>query len=133
MTITVKVEQEISEQRMIDLICTGLEGGMTSSWLHLWEKVGGPEQPDDKLVWYAQPECYDPGTLKFKVQYDDPDEEEGAGNGEQYFGYSDLVDGLQLMATKYPRHFGDFMAENDDAVTGDVYIQCVVLKEVIYG
>jgi hypothetical protein len=40
---------------------------------------------------------------------------------------------LRLMAEKEPRHFADFMQENDDAVTGDVFLQCVLLKAVIYG
>jgi hypothetical protein len=41
--------------------------------------------------------------------------------------------GLQVMATKYPRHFADVMTENDDAVTADVFMQCALFGEIIYG
>lgn len=41
--------------------------------------------------------------------------------------------GLEVFATKYPRHFGDWLAENDDATTGDVFLQCCLFGEVVYG
>jgi len=41
--------------------------------------------------------------------------------------------GLQLMATKFPDHFADFIKEQDDATTGDVFLQCCLFKDVIYG
>ena len=43
------------------------------------------------------------------------------------------IAGLQLMADRYPRHFADFIAGNGDADTADVFLQCVVLGEVVYG
>lgn len=44
-----------------------------------------------------------------------------------------IVKGVQVMARAYPRHFRDFMEENDDASTADVFLQCVVFGKVIYG
>ena len=44
-----------------------------------------------------------------------------------------LIAGLQVMASKYPRHFANFMSENDDAETGDVYLQCCLFGEIVYG
>lgn len=41
--------------------------------------------------------------------------------------------GIQIMATKYLRHFADLMNENDDADTGDVFLQCCIFGDVIYG
>jgi hypothetical protein len=37
------------------------------------------------------------------------------------------------MAADYPRHFADLVNENDDADTGDAFVQCCVFGEVIYG
>jgi len=37
------------------------------------------------------------------------------------------------MAEKYPRHFANFAQEAEDAETGDVFIQCCVLGEIVYG
>jgi hypothetical protein len=44
-----------------------------------------------------------------------------------------ILEGLRIMAEKEPRHFADFMTENDDADTGDVFLQCCLYGEVIYG
>jgi len=44
-----------------------------------------------------------------------------------------LEPGLQIMAEKYPRHFANFAQEAEDAETGDVFIQCCVLGEIVYG
>ena len=41
--------------------------------------------------------------------------------------------GLQIMAEKYPRQWKKFIDENDDADTSDIFGQCVVYGEVIYG
>jgi len=41
--------------------------------------------------------------------------------------------GLRVMADKFPKHFGDVLDENDDAETGDVFLQCCLFGDVIYG
>ena len=41
--------------------------------------------------------------------------------------------GLEIMATKYPKHFADFIAENEDAGTGDIALQCMLFGEAKYG
>ncbi len=37
------------------------------------------------------------------------------------------------MRDKYPKHFGDALAHNDDAYTGDTFIQCALFGEAIFG
>lgn len=44
-----------------------------------------------------------------------------------------LLEGLAVMNQKYPKHFSDAIKGNDDGDTADVFIQCCVLKEVVYG
>ena len=41
--------------------------------------------------------------------------------------------GLQVMAEKYPKHLKDFMDDQADACTGDVFLQCCMLGDVVYG
>lgn len=41
--------------------------------------------------------------------------------------------GLEVMAEKFPTHFADVLTENDDDNTGDVFLQCALLGNVIYG
>jgi hypothetical protein len=55
-------------------------------------------------------------------------------DGQEYtLVKADLHNGMQLMADEYPKHFLDVIRGNDDAITADVFIQCCVFKEVIYG
>ena len=44
-----------------------------------------------------------------------------------------LEKGWEIFKEKYPSHYADVLKENDDAETGDVYLQCVVFGELIYG
>ena len=41
--------------------------------------------------------------------------------------------GLELMRDQYPRHYADLVEENDDLITGDVWLQLAVFGELIYG
>lgn len=44
-----------------------------------------------------------------------------------------LLKGLGVMAQKYPRHYGNWLAGQDDAETGDVFIQCALFGEIVFG
>jgi hypothetical protein len=55
------------------------------------------------------------------TSYEDPDGINGVKAWR--FDLEAAQRGLQLMAEKYPHHYADFMAENDDATTGDVFLQ----------
>lgn len=41
--------------------------------------------------------------------------------------------GLTVMAKKEPSHFADFLQENADMITGDVFLQCCLFGEVKYS
>ena len=40
---------------------------------------------------------------------------------------------LYLMAKNHPKHFQDFLDENEDADTGDIFFQLMCFGEVVYG
>ena len=44
-----------------------------------------------------------------------------------------IGDGLNVMATNYPRHFADFLNVAADAITADVFLRCCLCGELIYG
>tara|TARA_B100001287_G_C22686600_1_gene534197 strand:+ start:17793 stop:18380 length:588 start_codon:yes stop_codon:yes gene_type:complete len=46
---------------------------------------------------------------------------------------SSIQIGLEIMAENYPRHFNDFINQGGDAITSDVMLQCMVLRDVIFG
>ena len=45
----------------------------------------------------------------------------------------DVRKGLRLMKKLYPEHYADLVEENDDLITGDVWLQLAVFGELIYG
>ena len=45
----------------------------------------------------------------------------------------DVRKGLELMRDEYPHHFADLVGEEDDLITGDVFLQLATFGEVIYG
>ncbi len=41
--------------------------------------------------------------------------------------------GLRIFVEKCPARFGEFLAENEDANTGDCFLQCCLFGELVYG
>ena len=58
------------------------------------------------------------------------DDEEKA---EHRLTLADVKKGLELMRDQYPRHYADLVTENDDLITGDVWLQLATFGELIYG
>lgn len=118
-TVTVSVP----EHRIAELLCSAYEGGS-----HYWarQRDGKPSpyrfQDDDP----SKPLELVP---RFSVTIRDLEDGEKAW----VLTPASLKRGLRVMATKYPRHWADFMAEHDDAETGDVFLQCALFGEVLYG
>lgn len=61
------------------------------------------------------------------------EDDEVNGKKEWLLNLDTLAAGIQIMATKYPRHFADFKNEDDDAETADVFLQVCLFGEIIYG
>lgn len=123
----------LSIQHIYYAVVGAFEGG-SNYWLQQADYVG-PKTPDAKrkLVWWGHEELYD-STFKMLVTFDDPKKEEGNGKGKKTITWSCMVAALQVMAEKDPRHFGDLISDSGaDATTYDVFMQYVVLGEVVYG
>ena len=58
---------------------------------------------------------------------------DGEENKKHKLNIDNITSGLQTMAKKYPEHFADLMSENTDNITSDVFLQCCLFGEVIYG
>ena len=41
--------------------------------------------------------------------------------------------GFQVMLEKAPRHLGNLLADHADAETGDVFLQCCLFGQVVFG
>ena len=41
--------------------------------------------------------------------------------------------GFDIMSKNFVNHYKNFLEEDEDAITGDVFVQCCLFKDVIYG
>ena len=118
----------VPAERVSNLLVSAFEGG-SSYWVWSAMLLSGKETTNP---WYADPTLFE-NDFSFEVRYDDPTKPEGNGEGVAAIHNADIITGLTLMARNSPSHFGDLLSENDDATTADVFLQYVVLGDVIYG
>ena len=112
---------EIKDQCITDMLTNALEGGST-----YWARKVKDE--DFAGMEFASEAPMAGG--KFTLVHDDP---EGDGLLDTTITRERCKQGLQTMANDYPRHFANLIAQDDDAETADVFLQCVVFDEVIFG
>lgn len=141
--MSVKIETEISDKQISGILCTAFEGGAnywyTGLDYELPEGVsidefgeGGSRQTKGDYWHWCQliPLVDEEGfalTLRDKLDEDDK-------NDSPYRITRESIEkGMKIFAAEYPQHFSDFINQNDDAITGDVFLQCVVFGEAIYG
>lgn len=120
--------QFFTPQMVEDLMVSALEGG--SNYWYLIDDVDPikkvtPEMKDEPLVCRLI-KAIELGT---KVVILDIEDETKLGVlDKKSFAKAEI-----LMIKKYPHHFADAMAENGDAITGDVFFQLAVMGELVYG
>lgn len=128
-----KIELEIPEQRISNLLCNAFEGG--SNYWYMIDRKIKPKKADlfrsseDHIYPHLDYPLSKGGGLVISTTEDD----EIAGKSEWTLDLESIAKGCKLMAEKHSRHFGDWMSENDDSTTGDVFLQLCLFGEVIYG
>jgi len=79
--------------------------------------------------WYHQVPFVLAGTSGYKgheLEMDTP-------AGKYYLTITKLFEGLENMHEESPRHYKDFIEENWDAITADVFLQYALFGKVIFG
>ena len=125
--VEVKIEVEVSAVRMSELLCCALEGGS-----NYWYLIELADKNDAEFMHEAPMKG---GWIEFSAMGDDGE------FGDFWFGgcnrfrldWDSMIKGLKVMAAKYPEHMRNFLDENDDAETGDVFLQCCLWGEVVFG
>ena len=117
---------QIEEQRVQDLLCCAMEGG-SDYWIQSYKKVYPAGQTKASLgITYPHLELpFKGGSLV--IDSGEPDY-----NGK-VLDMAAVRRGLHLLADKYPKLWADFMQENEDADTGDVFLQLCLFGSVIFG
>lgn len=127
-----------SHQRIADMVTTAIESKV-GDWFHQVRVSGALRSFGLKhnIVWYAAPQLYAHPGFRILVHVDNPVND---GNGEtimKQLTMEDFQRALILMATAkegaYARHFADFLGNNEDALTADLFMQFAVYGEEIYS
>ena len=112
---------------MTDMLCGAFEGG-SNYWITKldWTNTDEIEGWGEKSWWEALPLAIaEKKHFEFMIQDLDGDWHECTTQC--------LWVGVEIMSQKYYRHFVDMIAETDDATTADVYLQCALFGDVVYG
>lgn len=131
-----QLKLNIKMQRIADLLCSAMEGGI-NYWAQI-EKYKEPSQPVDLTLF--EDDLVIGKTVYKHIHYPlTPDgaviikDIEGNENKKYKLDRKAIKKGLNIFAEKYPVHFGNWLSEDDDAITGDVFVQCCLFGEVVYG
>ena len=132
MEMTFSVTKDISTEDIAGLLCCAFEGGSNYWYCIDYDKSVKPPEIDPELKkgWGTFRHISWPmskgGALCVLDASDDEEE-------EYTLDLNAIKRGLDIMSKKYPRHWGDFINQNDDAYTGDCFLQCCIFGEAIYG
>ncbi|MDD5701585.1 MAG: hypothetical protein PHU23_05985 [Dehalococcoidales bacterium] len=121
-----KITTKVPDQRIEDLLTDAFEGG--SNYWYIIKKYTYPPGQTRQSLKIEFPHTQLPlrgGSLTVG-------ELEG-GMPDKILDRAAIERGLKLMAEKYPKHWADFIAKNDDATTGDVFLQLCLYEDVIFG
>jgi hypothetical protein len=126
---------EFDEQRVRDLLCSAWEGG-SNYWCRV-EMTTIPPAAEAEVTrlrdageMFGHIYPFIPGV---QVVLQDVTGEDSGHGTEWTLTREKLIDGLQALADKAPYHFANFVAENDDSETGDVYLQMCLFGEIVFG
>jgi hypothetical protein len=121
-----KIEIEIPESFIADQLVSAVEGGSVHWCRRLYrvDTITTIVGNDDHSAFYLAPLR----GGEWKVEEIEP-------NGSitpRPVNYRTLMEAMHTMALKYPKHFGDLMNEQGDAITGDIVLQLAVFGELVY-
>ena len=123
------VTTRVQVRRLQGLLCSAFEGG-SNYWYMIHDEV----KPSAMVDRFDGARVYPPvdyptnpgGALLIGSMLDPKD-------SSKRLDLAAIQRGLQVMAEEYPRHFGNFMDEADDATTADVFLQCCLFGKLVYG
>jgi len=121
----------ISDYRAADLLCNAFEGGS-----NYWYMINETVKPSiEAKPWGDE---YTPSYISVPFSTDgflligDMEDEDAE---PRRLDRKAIAQGKRIMETdeRYSRYFADVLNENDDAETGDVFLQLCLFGEVVYG
>jgi hypothetical protein len=111
----------VNDDIVTNLLITAFEGG-SNYWYAMLQPAWGDEEEGSLEYWHAELPLTETGGVVFM----DVEEDQ-----LHHIDRATLEAGWA--AFKETHHYQDAIDENDDAWTGDAFLQCCCFGEVIYG
>lgn len=138
--IEITVKKEIPRQRIVDLLCCGYDDAL---WIDSFQynPAGKPTEEECREICvklgihpdHHRKEVYPVVGGSHFIRIHHTGAENPSGKNYTDLNLELCLKGLKIMAEKYPLHFDTFINESEDAITGDVFIQCCVFGEIVFG
>lgn len=131
------VTGEVDANDLMNLVVNAFDSGVTNYWANS-AVVVLPEGFDvTKIPWLKDPEEWESCSKSYIAPFVEGGKVVLLDNEEEDKKYvldlAAIRRGVEIMSSKYRRHWADFREENDDADTADVFIQCCVMGEVVFS
>ena len=125
MSFDISVPFKIPEERVQDLLITATEGGI-GYWCQI-TSYACSEGKTTKDYTYPHFEVIMDGGRMQITEFEEDDQP------KHWIDRTSLTLGLQRLASTRPEDWKDFMKENEDICTADIFIQLAVFNEIKYG
>lgn len=124
-----EIKIKVPEDKIKDILITAIESPPGEHWCKLTDYCQAPG-----LDLYDSFFLNNAGWMEFTELNPDSGSPSAEVHTLSWFGdLNSIQNGLKVMAEKAPSHFGDFMDDTHDAITADVFLQCCLLGEIVYG
>lgn len=130
-----KLSIEIDNEKIKGLLCCGFEGGI-NYWAQIddYEIVKGSTYEDfRKDGKYQTKDYWHPCQIIPLVEGCAVIIRDIEADKLHKLDLKAIHKGMEVMQSKYPKHFADFISNDYDANTGDLFIQCCIFGKIIYG
>lgn len=120
---TVTTTSTVSFERMQDLLCTAFEG-CSYNWIDKIECHSDKNYKGEKPEYVYYIPLLTKGHILIHIIEDDFKPFKLTTKA--------LKKGLDIFAEKYPKAFAEFINENEDGETADIFLQCCCFGEIVY-
>lgn len=123
--VVLTTQMNIDKARIVDLLDCALEDGSTY-WI-------GSINSFTSLMKVLSPDGYAVFTVDDDGDGDVCYSDDEHPDGKFILNLAAIHKGLSLLATQYPSSWSDFMNENEDAETGDIFLQLCLFGKLVFG
>ena len=125
----INVEVTITAEMIEEIIVGALEGG-SNYWYLLGDEIPPKDGKGTPLSERICNEVLNSPEYKLPIyDFDEPLAEEVIG----YLTQEGMLNAFRIVSEKYPWHYTNMVSECADAETYDVFFQCAVLGDIVYG